>query len=823
MATTTFIIGDDMVEDIGSTPLQVQVTITEVGGSLEVTLQVLAGYIADLRGFFFNLADDTLIDTLTVIGADITDKELDIDEDGNPEVDSVPPGEPNINPGGPFYVGIEIGSNGIGSDDIPTTTITIDSSARDLTLEDILGQEVGIRATSVGIDADLDGVADGGRNGSSKLVGEVPRTFSISGTKIIDVDGDGNKEAADTAPHVGVTIFMDSDGDGELDSGEKYAVTDANGNWTITGLTAEDVDGPAKVRELAPDGFVTTIGGNGYTVSGAQTDILFGNFEKFDLSGTKYEDMNGDGEIDLEDKGLAGVTIFIDANDNGENDDGYSTTTDADGKWSFKDLGPGLIGATVYEELPSGYVQTLGKDGYGVKGTSGADQDSLDFANFEKFDLSGTKYEDMNGNGEIDAEDKGLAGVTIFIDVDNNGKNDDGYSTTTDADGKWSFNNLGPGLIGATIYEELPSGYVQTLGNDGYGVTGTSGADQDSLDFANFEKFDLSGHKWNDTDKDGYWDAGEQGIKGWTIYLDNDSNLSNGVIATAYTDANGAYSFNDLGPGTYYVYEGDRAGWTQTYGGVVTIDGMSGTNEAGEFGKTEELNFGNHSDAPGVRTPGFWGSTNGLQFWDGLIGNESKAKGADGVAGTFDDRSFADDELLPWNDSNGAAAGGLKPNAYMILGGDHDEVLEAGELQISLELAKALINASQKQQQDGRWMLGRDAVATELNILAGNPAGDGLADNAGLPNDDDPMDLLNEAVAWLKETSNDTNNDGTLSLSEFKSATAVATSSPVWQNPYAGFEHSASVLHSQLDEYNNDGTLSLGGIKTTWATDADLV
>jgi len=76
-----------------------------------------------------------------------------------------------------------------------------------------------------------------------------------------------------------------------------------------------------------------------------------------------------------------------------------------------------------------------------------------------------------------------------------------------------------------------------------------------------------------------------------------------------------------------------------------------------------------------------------------------------------------------------------------ILGGDDDGVPEAGEIKISLELAKALINASDKQAQDGRWMLGRDAVATELDFLAGNPGGDKLPDDPTKPNDDDPCDF----------------------------------------------------------------------------------
>ena len=47
----------------------------------------------------------------------------------------------------------------------------------------------------------------------------------------------------------------------------------------------------------------------------------------------------------------------------------------------------------------------MGNAGYDITGTSGTDQSGLDFANFELFDISGTKYSDHNGNGEIDGND----------------------------------------------------------------------------------------------------------------------------------------------------------------------------------------------------------------------------------------------------------------------------------------------------------------------------------------------------------------------------------------------------------------------------------
>jgi hypothetical protein len=99
--------------------------------------------------------------------------------------------------------------------------------------------------------------------------------------------------------------------------------------------------------------------------------------------------------------------------------------------------------------------------------------------------------------------------VTVFIDVDGDGVDNDGYSTVTadgttdanhdgniDADdvGYFEFLDLDYTVAGAEVKEITPGGYIQTVGQigivtdttTGYTLEGTSGADQDNIDFANF-------------------------------------------------------------------------------------------------------------------------------------------------------------------------------------------------------------------------------------------------------------------------------------------------------------------------------------------------
>ena len=86
-----------------------------------------------------------------------------------------------------------------------------------------------------------------------------------------------------------------------------------------------------------------------------------------EIHGTKWSDLNGDGDRDAAEPGLAGVTIYIDANDDGDLDDGeLSTVTVADnagtpanetGQYAFT----GVMAGThiVREVVPTGYEQTF--------------------------------------------------------------------------------------------------------------------------------------------------------------------------------------------------------------------------------------------------------------------------------------------------------------------------------------------------------------------------------------------------------------------------------------------------------------------------------
>ncbi|WP_141343336.1 DUF11 domain-containing protein [Bradyrhizobium sp. USDA 3458] len=208
---------------------------------------------------------------------------------------------------------------------------------------------------------------------------------------------------------------------------------------------------------------------------------------------------------------------------------------------------------------------------------------------------------------------------------------------------------------------------------------------------------------------------------------------------------------------------------------------------------------------PGVRTPGFWAQKTWQTFWDGNANNQPKQAGTDG---------FASGEITYAVDSNhdthvtSADKAGLLIGDYNLNG-----VQDIGEnvLFISTADALTLLNASDKQVQDGRYMLGRDVVATWLNYLEGNAIGNGSAGTARHDIDD--------AIKWLEYTQakpgaiENSADFHTLSVADdLTSSSAVKTSSAIWSGPVVNvpllgqaIDLSASHLHTDLDHYNNLG------------------
>ncbi len=167
--------------------------------------------------------------------------------------------------------------------------------------------------------------------------------------------------------------------------------------------------------------------------------------------------------------------------------------------------------------------------------------------------ISGTIFNDINGNGIMNSGDNGLANWTVFIDTNGNGLLDNETITTTTAVGRYSFANLTPGNY--TVREIAMPGWTNTT-SPAAAVQVLKGRAA-VANFGNFKLGEINGIVFNDANNNSIMDN-ETGLANWTVVL------AGAINATTQTNATGAYQFTGLLPGTYSVSEALQTNWTQT-------------------------------------------------------------------------------------------------------------------------------------------------------------------------------------------------------------------------------------------------------------------
>ncbi|MBR1279238.1 SdrD B-like domain-containing protein [Bradyrhizobium sp. AUGA SZCCT0283] len=563
------------------------------------------------------------------------------------------------------------------------------------------------------------------------------------------------------------------------------------------------------------------------------------------LRGTKFNDIDSDGIKDAGEGGVAGVTIFIDANKNGVLDAGErSTVTDANGNYTFNGV---PLGTWQLDEVtPAGQTQTTGAFETATITTVGQVVTVDPIGNhLPQPDLTIVKDADkssVNAAGQV---------INYTITVDNSGNVDLTNPVVTDAfadAGSLTFvsGDDGDGVLetNETWHYTATHTVTQAEMNAGANLVNVASVDtdqtapeQDDATTTVAQNPDLTIVK-DAVVADGHADhAGD--VIHYTVAVENTGNvdLTNVVVKDTFeggaavvldtnhltlTTADDAVLTGDDGDGILEVNET----WIYKYDHIITqseldTQGVNGDGSLDNIASVTTTQTGPDSDdahilvelGPGVRTPGFWAQSTGqsqwTKFWDGIVGNEPKQAGTNG---------FANGEITYNVDSNlDGVANGADQKGLLI--GDYNKngIEDGGEnvLFISTADALTLLNASAKQTQDGRFMLGRDLVATWLNYLEGNAIGDGSAGTAKYD--------INQAINWFDATQAkpgttdfDSIDFTTLSVKDdLTSGTAIKTNAPLWTSPIdvvvlgqpIHTDLAASTLHSQLDHYNNFGTV----------------
>lgn len=213
----------------------VQVSVIEQAGSLVFTVDVLddATVTADLRGLFFDLNDPSKLPGLMLSANDGNVTEL---ASGNDKISDLGNGsnmKGAVKTG--FDVGLEFGTQGIGKDDIQSSTFTLTNAANDLTLDDIANTLFGARLTSIGSPT-------GARDGSSKQTVTAPAApDAVDDAYAIFEDGQDGLDDPSTVPEGVLFQVLDNDTDAD---GDTLTITEVFGalHGTVEIVDGDDAD-----------------------------------------------------------------------------------------------------------------------------------------------------------------------------------------------------------------------------------------------------------------------------------------------------------------------------------------------------------------------------------------------------------------------------------------------------------------------------------------------------------------------------------------------------------------------------------------------------
>jgi len=477
-----------------------------------------------------------------------------------------------------------------------TILITLPAGAKNMSVDagyysSSPAANVGALGDRVWNDFNGNGVQDAGEPG---VAGILVTLYNNAGTAIATTytDASGNYLFTNLTPGTYSVGFSN------LPAGFSFTGQDLGGN----DATDSDVN-PATGRTASA---TVTGGATNTTVDAGIRQGTPGGLAS--LGNFVWYDLNSNGLQDAGELGVAGVTVtlFNAGVDGipGNGDDGatLTSTTNSLGQYSFTGLAAGNY-AVQFSTLPAGVAlstpnsgsnDNIDSDGLAA-GTNGApagasrtgiyalavgeDNLSVDLGLTPPVNtntLGNFVWHDLNSDGLQTAGEPGIPGVPVTL---YNNAGTAIATTTTDAGGAYIFVGLADGTY-SVGFSNLPAGYEYSV-KDAGGSSALTGSDADRvngrtgtvvLGAANRNdvtldaglistRAALGNFVWNDYNNDGIQTAGEPGVAGVTVslYYDADNNGSisgaevTNPVATAITDASGAYYFPNLLPGNYSV------------------------------------------------------------------------------------------------------------------------------------------------------------------------------------------------------------------------------------------------------------------------------
>ena len=434
------------------------------------------------------------------------------------------------------------------------------------------------------------------------------KKHAISGNVYLDQNRDKTKNTGDIDLS-GVTVkLLDKDGNVVATT-----TTDANGNYSFTGLNdgtytvQVDKTGPLADKEQTEDpSGKTDSRSQAITFTRSDPDVInvnFGYAEDYTVSGTVYYDKDRSESLNNSEPGFDGITVNL------LGEDGQvvaTTTTKADGTYSFSKLPAGKYTVKVEpSDLLKNYEQTEDPDGT-KDHTSGViqvnhDNPSVKNVNFgyaPNFAINGTIYRDGDRDGKKGDTEGRYSGVTVQL-LDKDGKVI--ATTTTDKDGKYSFEHLPDGTYSVKVVKDGALTDTDQTGDPDNKLDNASepitldekNPTKGDVDFGYVPNNTIKGTVYRDDNRDKTINGDEPGLERVSVQLLDENGK---VLQTLDTDADGNYAFQHLPDGKYtvkVVRSSFIKDYDQTEDPDATVDDTSAVYTMGpENSLQEKVNFG---------------------------------------------------------------------------------------------------------------------------------------------------------------------------------------------------------------------------------------
>jgi fimbrial isopeptide formation D2 family protein/uncharacterized repeat protein (TIGR01451 family) len=423
--------------------------------------------------------------------------------------------------------------------------------------------------------------------GADYNFGEVIESV-VSGYVYYDSDNDGDRTGETGIEFVTVTLTGTDDLGNVIN---RSTQTDGSGFYEFANLRPSNGAGYT-ITQSQPAQYQDGIDSIGTPGGVAGNDVFSSIVVNSDTSGTEnnfgetlvdigdfvWFDADGDGVQDGGEPGLEGVDVTLlyagadgDFSTTADNIT-YNTTTTAGGAYSFDEMFNGNYRAAIGGAgLPAGTTPTAETDDASptIDGTSNftlasVDRFDIDFGVTGTGTVGDTVFWDQNGNSSQEANEIGLEGIVVELDIDldGNGTVDHTLSTTTNANGNYLFERVPAGNHVVRVTQ--PAGTVQTYDSDGLGTSNEStanlpaGGNNLDQDFGYRGTGSIGDTVFFDFGGDGgAFDtgAGDIALSGVqvTLEIDVDGDGTIDLTRTQITGTDGDYLFENLIAGDYTI------------------------------------------------------------------------------------------------------------------------------------------------------------------------------------------------------------------------------------------------------------------------------